>query len=66
MSLLTIPSTACQSSLACIMGRSSAYAYFLETVDGRSEMKRKGARIDPGGTPFLRRRNLLRFDPMKA
>jgi len=41
---------------------SSAYAYFLETVVGRSEMwmlKRRGARTDPCVTTFLRRRDLL-------
>jgi len=32
------PSTACQSPSACVIARQSAYAYFLETVVGRSEM----------------------------
>jgi len=32
MSLLSISSTACQSPSACMIARSSAYAYFLETV----------------------------------
>jgi len=61
MSLVSTPSTACQSSSACMIARSSAYAYFLEVV-GRSEievLKRWGARTDPCGTLFLRRRNLL-------
>jgi len=38
--------------------------YLLETVAGMSEMwmlKRRGAMMDPCGTPFLRRRNLLRL-----
>jgi len=63
MSLLSTPSTACQSLSACMIARLSAYAFFLETVVGRSEiqmLKRRGARTDPYGTPFLRRRNLLR------
>jgi len=38
MSLVSTPSTACQSPSACMIARSSAYAYFLETVIGRSEM----------------------------
>jgi len=38
MSLLSTPSTACQSPSACMIARSSAYAYFLETVVGRLEM----------------------------
>jgi len=38
MSLLSTPSTACQSPSACMIARSSAYAYFLEMVVGRSEM----------------------------
>ena len=38
MSLLSAPSTACQSPSACVIARSSAYAYFLEMVAGRSEM----------------------------
>ena len=62
MSLLSTPSTASQSPSACMIAWSSAYAYFLETVAGRSEVKmlnRRGARTDPCGTPFLRRRNLL-------
>jgi len=44
-----------------MIARSSAYAYFLEMVVGRSEMymlKRRGARTDICGTPFLRWRNL--------
>jgi len=39
MSLVSTPSTACQSPSAYIFARSSAYAYFLETVVGRSEMQ---------------------------
>jgi len=38
MSLLSAPSTACQSPSACKISRSSAYAYFLEMVVGRLEM----------------------------
>jgi len=38
MSLLRVLSTACQSPSACMIARSSAYAYFLETMVGRSEM----------------------------
>ena len=38
MSLLSAPSTACQSLSACMIARSSAYAYFLEMVVGRSEV----------------------------
>ena len=36
MSLLSAPSTASQSPSACMIARSSAYAYFLEMVAGRS------------------------------
>jgi len=42
---------------ACMIAKSSAYAYFLEMVLGRSEMlmlKRKGSRTDPCGMPLLR------------
>ena len=38
MSLLSTPSTACQSPSTCKIARSSAYAYFLETMFGKSEM----------------------------
>jgi len=38
MSLVSAPSTACQSPSACIIARSSAHAYVLETVIGRSDM----------------------------
>jgi len=38
MSLLSAPSTASQSPSACMIDRSSANAYFLETVAGRSEV----------------------------
>ena len=38
MSLVSAPSTACQYASACMIARSSAYAYFLEMVVGRSEM----------------------------
>jgi len=64
MSLLSTPSTARQSPSACINARFSVYAYFLETVVGKSEkkiLKRRAAETDPCGTPFLRRRNLLRL-----
>jgi len=37
-SLVSSPSTACQSPSACMIGRSTSYAFFLETVVGRSEM----------------------------
>jgi len=46
-----------------MFARSLGYAHFLESED-RSEMlilKKRGARTDPCGTPFLRRRNLLRL-----
>ena len=62
MSLLSTPFTACQSPSACMIARSSAYRDILETVVGMSEMKMlkgRGARVDPCGTPFLRRRKLL-------
>jgi len=36
MSFLSTPSTACQFPSACMIARSSAYAYFLEMVVGRS------------------------------
>ena len=64
MSLLSIPSTACQWPSAYMITRSSAYAYSLGTVVGRSEvqvLKRRGARTNPCGKSFLRRRNLLRL-----
>ena len=38
MSLLSAPSTACQFPSACMIAGSSAYAYVLEMVVGRSEM----------------------------
>ena len=38
MSLLSAPSTASQSPSACMIARSSAYAYFLEMMAGRSEV----------------------------
>ena len=38
MSLLSTPSTACQSPPAGMIVRSSAYTYFLETAVGRPEM----------------------------
>jgi len=38
MSMLSAPSTASQSPSACMIARSSTYAYFLETVAGRSEV----------------------------
>jgi len=38
MYLLITPSIACQSPSACTIARSSAYAYFQETVIDRSEM----------------------------
>jgi len=38
MSLLSAPSTACQSPSAGMSARVSAYAYFLEMVAGRSGM----------------------------
>jgi len=38
MSLLSAPFTALQSPSACMIARSSTYAYFLEMVVGRSEM----------------------------
>jgi len=57
MSLVSAPSTACHAVSMSMHDcyRSSAYAYILETVVGRSEMymlKRRGARTDPCGTPF--------------
>jgi len=55
-SLMSTPSTACQSS-ACMIARLSAYAYFLETMFGRSEMymlNRRRARTNPCGTAFLK------------
>jgi len=45
-----------------MIARSSAYANFLEVAVGKSCVKmlnKSGARTDPCGTPFLRRRNLL-------
>jgi len=62
MSLVSAPSTACQSPSACMIARSSAYAYFLEMVVGRLEMQRfnsNGSRTDPCGTSFLRRPNVF-------
>ena len=38
MSLVSIPSTACQSQSALMLARSSAYAYYLEMVVARSEI----------------------------
>jgi len=38
MYLLSTPSAACQSPSACMIARSSAYAYFLEMVVGKSQM----------------------------
>jgi len=39
ISLLCTLSTVCQFPSACMIARSLAYAYFLETVVGRSEMQ---------------------------
>ena len=39
MSLLSTPSTTSQSPSACMIARSTAYAYFLEMVVDRSEMQ---------------------------
>jgi len=50
MSLLSTPYTACQSPSACMIARSLAYAYFIETVVGKSEvwmLNGRGARTDP-------------------
>ena len=58
-----------------MIARSSAYAYFLETVVGRLDnvsnksyvdveyvdVEEKGARTDTCRMPFMRRRNLLRL-----
>jgi len=38
MSLLSTPSTAWQSPSACMIARSSPYAYFLEIVVGKIEI----------------------------
>jgi len=38
ISLLSTPSTVCQSPSACMIARSLAYAYFLETVVVKSEV----------------------------
>jgi len=38
ITLLSTPSAACQSLLVCMIARSLAYAYFLETVFVRSEI----------------------------
>ena len=38
MSLLSAPSTACQSPSVCMIARSSAYAYCVDMVVGRSEI----------------------------
>jgi len=38
ISLFDTPSIACQSASVCMIGRSSAHAYILETVVGRLEM----------------------------
>ena len=56
MSLLSTPSTACQPpSVWSVNPGLSAYAYFLETVVGRS----MGDRTDTCGTPLMRRWNLF-------
>jgi len=59
-------STYChQSPLACTIAGSWAYAYFLDTVVGKSELvymlKGRGVRTDHCRTSFLRRRDLLRL-----
>ena len=62
LSLLSAPSTACQSPSAYMLAGSSAYAYFLEMVVGRSDMqmlKRRYTRTDQCGIPFLRCRYLV-------
>jgi len=60
MSLLSTPSTLYQSPSACMIARSSVYAYFLETVVVRGvDVEEKGYKKRPYGMPFLRRRNLL-------
>ena len=56
MSLLSTPSTACQSPSACMIARSSTYAYFLEKVVGKSELYCRCWREDaPGQIPVGRR-----------
>ena len=69
MSWLRVPSKVFQSFEVCINARSSAYAYFWEIVEGRSYvqmLKRRGAKTDPCGRPFRKRRNLLRLlSPME-
>jgi len=45
-----------------MIARSLAYAYVLEMVVGKAEvqmLKRRSARTNPRGTPFLRRGNVL-------
>ena len=56
MSLLSTLSAAFQSLSACMIARSWAYAYFLETVIGKSEVKKcwKGA---PRRIPVVERRH---------
>jgi len=62
MSLVSTPSTACQSPSACIIVGSSTYAYFLETVVwqvggvGVEEKERQDRSL---WDAFLRHRNLL-------
>jgi len=46
LSLHSTPSTACQSPSARMIARSSAYAYFLEMVVGRSEMQMLKRRVE--------------------
>ena len=51
-------------STACMIARSSAYAYFLELMIGMSQVKmfkRRGAKTHLRRMSFLRRRNLLRL-----
>jgi len=61
MSLLSTPSTACQSPSACMTARSTAYAYFLETMFSKSERDVEEKRSQNGSLwmKFLRLGNLL-------
>jgi len=49
MPMLSTPSTACQSRSACTIARSLTYACFLETVFGRSALRRLRAAASSSG-----------------
>jgi len=64
MSLVSTPSTACQSPSVCMIARSSTYAYFLETVVwqvGGVDVEEKGRQDRSLWDAFMRHHSMLSF-----